>query len=890
MRVGAVWAVLTGWLGLTGSEPAPAPAWGREPLAVEWGHCSVVMHGSTPVCSYDPKDPVRLWIDHPRASETRVRIDGAIAAAEPYSLKEEPLGGGLRVAIPPGALELELEVPDDEGPRSFGLALEQQDPHAELEGEAERLEAVESWATNDEAVIERASLRGAAALVAAGRLDVAVFLLSGGSFQLRSLRAFDGAERLLARAEAIGGGFAVSRQTVANYRGQLSWSKGALHDAAGWFRTGARLSLRREDDMGLVEALPLYAEALAELGYYQEAHYWANKSLQHLPPATCDRARVMRTIGWTDLVLRARDQAHDDPRPRLVQAMDLYGTDATCVHEQSGPQLSLALLAFGDGDPATARRELEAIDPATLSAEDRVRAADLWVRLRLAAGADASLAWRAWEELQAAARVVDDDDARWRVAVRHGELLRRDRDVAGALAAFEQAEQHLDRLVRVQAVVGVGLTATADRYLEGTTALVSLLVEQQQHERALCVARQARARRRSAAIGIDALPATERARVQAKIDRYREQKRRAALIEGLVLARPQGQEPTLRHEAERASRAASELVSEIVEGLVRATASPRCEQLAPRAPGELLVAIYPRTSDWLLLVQDERSTSVREIVAPSEAELAGDPRALAEQLLEPIAGPLDAATRVRVLADREAQGIDVHLLPWRGQPLSARVPVTYGVELPARPAPPGVDPRRALLLVDPTGTLQSARAEVDEVAERLVEAGWAVEIPVTDDPEAPLEPSFLGYSLLHYAAHTATRRDALEVWAPYPAGEASGLPHLQLGPLARLEVHDILARRPVPPVAFLAGCRTGLVELDAGSTSVALAFLLADGREVVASRETVDDATGLEIARRFYARFGREGAMDAAAAMHEVQRELWQEGQRVVVPYRVWVR
>lgn len=885
--LGAAWAVLTVWLGLAGSEVETAAT--SEPLAVEWGHCTVVRHEHGPVCSYDPADPVRLWIDHPRAAAARVRIDGVEAVAERYSLAEEPHGQGLRVVVPPGAHELELEVPDDEGPRSFGLMLEQADPSAALVGEAELAEAGAAWETSDVAKIERTSLRAAEVIDTAGHTSKAVFVLCGASFWLRQLRAFDAAERMLARAETLGSSFAVDRKTVSIYRGQLSWSKGSLREAAMQLRVGARLSLRLEDEVGLADALPIYAEALAELGYYEEARHFARESLRYLPVDACNRAAVMRTTGWIDLVMRAREQPHDDPRPRLIQAIELYRSEPACAHAQSGPRLSLALLAFGDGDVATARRELEAIDTATLLAEDRVRAADLRVRVRLRADADTTAAWRAWDELVAAAHAVDDEDARWRVEVRHGELLARDGDAAAALAAFERAEQHLDRLVRAQAVVGVGLTATADRYLEGTTALVSLLVEQGQDERALCVARLARARRRSAAIGIDGLPAAARARMLEKIDRYHEQKRLAEHTEQLVLERPQGQEPTLHHQAEQASRAASELVDAIVEELVLATASPRCEQLVPRAPGELLLGIYPRTDDWLLLVQDERDTRVQPIAAPSEAELAGDPPALAKRLLEPIASSLETATRVRVLADRQAQGVDVHLLPWRGEPLSARVPVTYGVELPALPAAPGVDPPRALLLADPTGTLASARAEVDTVEQRLREAGWAVDVPVTDDPETPLEPSFAGYSLLHYAAHTGTRRGVPQVWAPYPAGEAGGLPHLQIGPLARLEVHDILALRPVPPVAFLAGCKTGLVELDAGSTSVALAFLLADGRAVVASRENVDDAAGLAIARRFYARFGQATGMDAAAAMHEVQRELWQEGEQSV-PYRVWVR
>jgi CHAT domain-containing protein len=300
------------------------------------------------------------------------------------------------------------------------------------------------------------------------------------------------------------------------------------------------------------------------------------------------------------------------------------------------------------------------------------------------------------------------------------------------------------------------------------------------------------------------------------------------------------------------------------------------------------VGLYPRTHDWLVLVQGEDDTSVYEVPTPSAAEL-GDPRALGQRLLGPIAAELEGASRVRVLADRQAQAIDVHALPWRGQPLSARVPVAYGVELPARPAPPTDGSPRALLLADPTGTLTSALVEVGEVKARLEQAGWRPDAPATHERSTPLELDFGGYALLHYAAHTATRTDVPQVWAPYPAGEAGGLRHLQLGPQARLEVHDILALRPVPPVAFLAGCKTGLVEVDAGSTSMALAFLLADGQQVVASRENVDDEEGLELARRFYARFGGSAGTDAAVAMHEVQRELWRE-RGAVVPYRVWVR
>lgn len=884
----AAFAVLTALLvrGSCEAEPVEPP----EPPAVEWGHCRRVVAGESGlVCSYDPDVPVRLWIDHPRAAEARLWIDGVEVAAERYWLAEEPEGEGRRVTIPTGALLLALEVPDEGGARRFELALRQHDPEATHGAEAEVVEWQGLLSSGDPAAIEQAGLRTADRLWGVGQVGNAVIILCGTSFALREARAFDAAERMLARAETLGGALGIHRSTIASYRGQLAWSRGSLRDAAMRLREGARLSLRLEDAVGLGEALPIYAEALARLGYYDEARHWVHASTQHLPDHECNRARVLRTLGWIDLVLRARGQPHDDPRRRLEQAIEIYRSNEACAHEQDGARLSLALLAFGDGDSATAARELEAIDVATLSAEDRVRAADLRVRLRLRTDADSAAARRAWEELDAAARVVDDDDARWRVEVRRGELLKRDGEAPAALEALARAEQHLDRLMRAQAVLGVGLTATAERYLEGTTALISLLVEQGQHERALCVMREARARRRSAAAGADALPAAQREEVEAKIRRYHEQKRLAEDTEAQVLERPREQEPSLRHEAERAARAASELADEIVETLMLASASPRCEQLVRPAAGELLVGIYPRESDWLLLTQDAGGTSTQTIPAPSEADRLGDPRALGEQILDPIDAALTSASRVRVLADREAQAIDVHALPWRGEPLLVHMPVAYGVELPARAVPATEGAPRALVLADPTGTLASALAEVEVVEERLEQAGWQVDAPATNDPRAPFEPSFAGYSLLHYAAHTATRQGAALVWAPYPAGEAGGLPHLQIGRNSRLEVHDILALRPVPPVAFLAGCKTGLVELDAGSTSAALAFLLADGQQVVASRENVDDAEGLAIARRFYAFFGRRAGLDAAVAMHLAQAELLRAGHGVV-PYRVWVR
>ncbi|MEM9454414.1 MAG: CHAT domain-containing protein [Myxococcota bacterium] len=897
------WVVSTALLlashevGSTDDRVETVDRWERAPLAVEWGHCTVVAQASTLLCVYTPGESIRLWIDHPQASEARVWIDQVEVEAERYSLAEEPHGQGLRVMVPPDSLELVLEVPEaqeapeTEAVRVWGLALQPRSPETRPWTESDLLAVSEAWAHDDVAHIEQTTARAIDGLMAQGRIGEAIMLLCGSSFHLRRLRAFEAAGRMLDRGEDIGDGFAEGRSTLLVYRGLLRWSQGDLHEAAALLRDGARLA-RRIDNPGVIgDALPIYAEALAELGYYTEARYWARESLRNPSLLPCDRATIERTAGWINLVLRARDQPHDDPRPRLKQALASYREEPKCAHKQGGAQLSLALLAAQDGDRAQAHALLDSIDIAALSAEDRVRAADLRVRLELQAGADSATLQRAWDALMAAAQGVDDDDVRWRLAVRQGQRLVRERKPQAAIEAFERAERLLDRLIRAQAVMGVGRTATADRYLEGTLALVSLLVDQGRASEAFCVAREARARRRSATAGIDALPGPERVAVRDKLRRYREYKRRAELAEALVAQRPREQEAGLRHGAERSAQTAAELVDEIVETLMRTTVSPRCHELVGPGPQEVLLGLYPRDDDWLIFTQDERGTTVKTVTALTAAEY-GEPSVLGARLLEPLSEVLARASRVRVLADRQAQQLDVHLLPWRGAPLLAQTPVTYGVELPRRATSSQATSSRALLIADPTRTLTGARVEVQEVADQLGQADWSVDVLATDAPGVTVE--FDGYALLHYAAHTATQQERARVWAPYPAGEAGGLPHLQVGPMTRLEVYDILAMRPVPPVAFLAGCRTGLVELDAGTTSLALAFLLADGQQVVASRHNVDDSRGLDIARRFYQRFtgsrsSPPARYDAAQTLHEVQRALTQQGDGVV-PYRVWVR
>lgn len=875
------------------SEPAVVEG---APLEVEWGHCfEVTRREGAIVCIYDPEDPVRIWIQHPRANEARVWVDGAAVEVDPYVLPEEPFGFGYRIPLSPGAEELVVEVPEGENnPRTWGLLLIDRESLRRLQADEEvsappvQKAYAKAFSAMDSARLVELNDSMVEWYLAHDQRMRAAYTHVATAFALQEQRNFEAAEEVLDSARKFGEGVPEVTQALDCHKGLVRWSQGRLHESAVALRDVVRHSLRIEYRVGLADSTHIYAEALAELGYHQEARRWGKRALEYMR-TPCGRALVLRNNGWTNLLLRAHGRPHDDPSKLLDAAIEIYrAPESECASRESGARLSLALLALEDGRIDDAGPHIQAVDETTLSQEDRVRVADLRVRLSRAVGDPPEAQREALRELEAAAEALGDDDGQWRVATRRGELLASLGEVEPAIEALEEAERVLDRLVRIQALVGVGRTATADRYLDGTVALVSVLVEAGRLDEALCVARRARARRRSAVAGLDGLPSADRERLQSSAVRYREHKRRAEELLESLASLPLDREASVRHEAAQTMAEANQIVDEIVEESMTAATSPTCEDLVPPEPGELLIDLFPREGDWLVLTDDGRAVEVAAVETPAEDEGA---EALARRLLEPIDARLEAASRIRVLAHREAQEVELHQLPWRGRPLLASRPVAYGVELPRRERPASEGTPRALLLADPSHTLVNAEAEVEAVRERLQRAGWATDRPeLGAGTEGLGERGFTGYSLLHYAAHTEVD-DALaqRVWPPYPGGVAAGQPFLQLGPASRLDAPAIIARRPVPPIAFLAGCETGVVELDAGSTSVALAFLLADGQQVVASREALADDVAVELAERFYDALVEEPTLDAARAMHRVQ-QAWSEQGRGVVPYRVWVR
>jgi tetratricopeptide (TPR) repeat protein len=694
-------------------------------------------------------------------------------------------------------------------------------------------------------------------------------------------------ERLLHQVETAAQRYPKGRGDLAGYRGLHHWWQGATQDAAESLRDAARHAVRLEDPDLAADSIPIYAETLAQLGYFEEARRWVREGLAIVRERrnACDLGSALRTAGWVSLRLGQRGQSHDDPARLLEEALRVFGEGGPCPRPDKlgGARLSLALLALDQGRLDEAAAHLQAIDRAALSLDERVHVDDVAMRLALARG-DGRGRRAAYERLRESTAAVATADARRRLHTRRGRLLELEGDAADAIEAYQQAELVLDELVRLQAV-GIGRGELADRHHESTVALASLLVDRGDVDGAWCIVRQDQARRRTAAAASSTLDDTARGELDESIRRYRREKLEAEASRAEAHGLPRDEAGDALRAAARAHDRARSLAHGLTRELARLAPHPRCIELSPPGPGELLLGLYPREHDWWLLVSDGIEPSVHIVPTP---RIDGSREALAAALLEPVASRLEAATRVRVLAHGKAQHIDVHALPWRGEPLGVQMPVSYGVELPVvAAAKPG---RRALLVADPTGTLEGAEAEVEQAAERLAAAGWATKMITASNATAPGTVSLAGYDLFHYAGHAeASARPERGGWPPYPGGEAGWAAFLELGPAGRLDVHDVTTTRPAPRAVVLAGCRTGALELDTGQTSMALAFLVAGSEQVVASVDAVEDARGARLARGLYEALVREPGVDLALAMQRAQRGLWEAGEEPA-GYRVWVR
>jgi tetratricopeptide (TPR) repeat protein len=853
-------------------EPS-APAVGvvaQAHLEVEYGRCEMVMllPGGDLECIYEPSSELRLWVVHPRVDEVEVSVDGRPWPAPVYGEPGEP-GQGFRVEITgDGAQRLSVRVPGEEPwvlplRASTRLTDDERSTLARFEQRGLLLEAHLTLGRLEvlpytEALVEE--------LLARGMLTKAVneVLIAAYHLTQRPGRP-DRAQALIEQLPPLRH-YPRGHAATSIYLGNALQEQGRLVDAAVAYRDGARYALRM-GELGLqVDALSRYASVLAELGYFDAAARWGARVL----PVAREQARLadqvsaLITVGRANLQLREAGQAHDDPGPWFDEALGIFEHEgpAADLGEIEPLWLGLATLAVLEGKPTVGLEWLKKIDPTRLTSAQRVDVCDTRLRALVAMRGtddqeDQEEIREGLADLEAAARRAVTPRAQWRAVVCKGVVLQGEGDLAGAQAAYEEAEALLDRMIPL-GWLGVAGGLDVAGYAEGTERLVALLLQQRRAQEALCVARWAQARRARLALLFRRLDPRSRDELRPRIQAYR-----AAMYtyeellrseEGLPAQQLERANAEAKAQQQWLERKAFEILSTPTEGF-EPSALAVCERLSPREPGELLLALYPHLGDLLILVHDDDEITHRVIAGRYEVTSDDAAQRLGTLLLDPLGERLRKARWVRVLAAGRAAGVPVHALPWQERPLAVQTSVVYGLELPAVATKTTVGTAQsAMVIEDPTA--KGTHFEATAVTRMLRDAGWAVQHEGSTAGPAHLLRQELGeVDHLHYAGHA--RYGGVEQgrwWPPYPGGAPAEASYVPLGKAGRLSVQDVLMMERVPRTVVLMGCNTGVHDerMAYGGFSLATAFVAAGAAAVVASTEEVNGTEASLVGQGLY--------------------------------------
>ncbi|WP_437972841.1 CHAT domain-containing protein [Sorangium sp. So ce295] len=899
---------------VAGAEVAPATAAApAPPLEVEFAGCSAVHAG--PACALPDDRTLRIWVKAPADARVAIAVDAAVAADAPLAtLDGARVQGGVlaRVPVPEGARALSVTAERGGGRASFRLELrpaidaprlkeaEALRRSGDLDAASSALDALASGA--DPAVQALAIGKRARVDLARGRIPEAI---AGFEASIRAHRAagrisdefldrfalsytllYNGRRFAEARAalDALGpleASHPEGRAVKPYYAALLSSEAGDLRAALRQLDASAAGAERLGLSDHRLHVLQERADVLQTLGRPLEAQALL-RDVQASSPAKrapCERASLLNDLGWNALQIAwasggSSGQPARAERPRsladaeapLTAALELYGAACPRPAQRANTLTNLALAKLEAGQTEAARARLD--EARRTDAHPDAGVAMYWLEIegRIALGSgDPARALQVYGRLARLAEASDLAEGRYRAALGRGRALEAMGRLDAAAVAYEQAEEvrgDLGALVPL----GQGRGGYLGRLEESARLLVDLLLRRDRR-RALRAARRSRARALATLRWIDrieALGGEERARWESALAAYHEA--RAAFDEE---GRDDWRLSSDELEAARVARASrGQSIRALVDEallLVR-HGEPAAAELAA-APaleeGELLLVVHPIREGWAGFAVTRDGVAARRLPA---LDVSAPGAALATRLLAPFDAQLRAATRLRVAAHGELDRVDVHALPWDGAPLVARIPVTYGLDLPQRGAQPaegagaGEALERALVVADPRRDLPAARREADAVAAALTGKGLRVErlsggLATRRAVAGALEEP--GLALFHYAGHGFF--GGLDGW------DSS----LALSGGSELAVGDILALRRAPARAVLSGCDTARTEAASGARGLGLglaqALLIAGARSVIAATRPVDDALAERVMTALYA--GERG--EAGAQLRE---------------------
>lgn len=865
-------------------EPPPpdAPPWTLP--AVELGGCAAITRG--PACELSEAErEVRVWVAAPSLRATaqlgaRALPVVAVASGE---------GTRLSVEIPADALPelaraeapLELTVLGGRGDARHAVPLRRYAEHPALA----RARALRREGKLDEARASLAELAGAEpALVARAESLSARLALAAGDVDGATSR-FEGAMALHRAAgrvsdEALDAfALAFSRREKRDFAGARAALDGARDAISAWDEGRAHaayyLALVERDRGSSTGALTLLAEAesrasrlgaasllhdvrdvrarlLQQLGRSAEADATLRRMDAERPAglSPCRAGELANNLAWNELL---RAEAGEPLGAAVLSSLD----EAADVFRRLCPRpahlqtvlvnRALAALAMGQTKRAAELSREARAAYAEPSAEVLFWLLDLEARVALAEGrADEALA--RYDELLRRADAAALPEVAWRALVGLGDARLARGDGAAAVLAYRDAESRLDA-----AGLGVPLEEGRAAFLagraRGAEKLALALLARGDVASALTAVRVARARALAAAARqgrVGALPPAERQRWDAAVGRHRrERDALAALAAGdwkLSRDKLAAAASARAVHAEAAARSLSEALALLDEG---APGEP-----PPLAPGDVLLAAVRAAPGELAVFFAEPAGVV------SARVLEGPPRELAERLLAPFGAELARARRLRVLSDGLPSSVDLHALPFRGQPLLATLPVVYAVDLPAAP-PRALASDEGLIVADPRGDLPAARSELAAIRTALGARALTV-LEGREATRAAVEAGLARAALFHYAGHGVF-------------GEGVGADSkLLLAEGAELSAAEVLLAPAVPRWVVLSGCETARVESHRVlGLGLATAFVAAGSDVVVAATRPVPDALAATISAAFHQHLAR--GLEPAAALREAQ-------------------
>jgi hypothetical protein len=891
-KLGLVTAAVLALAGCRRSPSGPAPP---ERLAVEVSGCALLRHG--PVCELAATGAsarrLRLWVPLSMGQAALYTYDGDAFRSLPETRR---IGGGVstNLEVPAGRRELHVEARAGGTRSRFRLTLAAAPVMPPALAETERL--AKAGDIDKAAAAARAALAKAPAAEAGplrarlGRLAMARGDARAAVLELRAAlaagrtaghvsRALDDglalafvllvmqdkladAAGLLAELRGLAGEQPVGTGDLYYFDALLAERSGDQRRALGLYRE----AVERSERLGVQRSEAVAREGLAALlawfGRGDEALAAFRALLAVSGEITpCEQAVQRVNLAWTALVARwsaAGDEpvitSANDPRPLLAEAREAVLAKCADPFPQRHALLNEALYALETGDAQLARRRQEELGrlQGGRTAAAAVWEAELAAKLELGLGgrhAKRALAlFQRQAQLAQAAGFVEG-------------VVRAETGQARALLALGRRPQAIGRFraadARLAGLVaaiplGEGRDSFAHARQSSARQLVSALVEAGQAADAARSARTARARALRAAAQpgrLEALSPADRTRYLAALGRYRVA--RAAIedeaasdwkLSAVALAAARSR----RARQEQAAR----LALDDAYRVLRVGAATPFVPAAP-APGVLHLVYFPgEQGQWLGFAVTADATRVVRLGFVSPRAPASE---LGPRLLHPFAAELRAARRLRLFAYGAVESIDLHALPFEGQPLVERLPVEYGLDIGPPPPRPSA-PTRALIVANPSGDLPSSETEGRVVTAASPAPTLLARSAAARTKVVALLPTV---ALFHYAGH----------------GDFAGADgidsSLRLGD-GRLSVGDILALPAVPTLVVISACEAARArERSTGAVGVAHAFLLAGAAAAIAPTRPVRDTLAYMIVTEFY----REGSPKTASSVAEALRK-----------------